>query len=224
MYFRLIGIPLRLEVSLDPVAQEEADVLVQEVAGSVTPGLIPFDEVLAGPLGDDDERMALAEDPPLERGEEAAFPVEAEGDLGDQHEVGVLAGQRGAGGDEARVPAHQLHQADAVGGAPCLDVGPAQHLLGLLEGGVVAERGEDELDVVVDRLGDADDRLVQPAARDLLARSPWCPAGSRRRRRRRGCRSSRVPGCPPSRPAPGARASCPAPSRPGSGCARGTPG
>src|SRR5271157_5586918 len=104
----------------------------------------------------------------LECGQEAVFSLQPEGHLGNEHEVGILTGQRSTRGDEPRMAAHQLHKSDAVGSTTRLDVGASQHLLSLLKRGVVAERGEDELDVVVDSLGNPDNGFAQASAGDFL--------------------------------------------------------
>ena len=104
MYLRLIGIFRSLKYARISSAQVQADVLVEDVAGGVAASLA-VEEVLPGPLGHDDERVSLAQDPVLERGQEASFALEPERHLGHQHEVGVLAGERRTGGDEAGVRA-----------------------------------------------------------------------------------------------------------------------
>ena len=86
----------------------------RDVAGGVGAGRLVGEVLLAGALGDDDHGVPALLDGPAQVREEAVLAVELERHLGDQHEVGVVLGQRGVAGDEARVPAHQLHQADAV--------------------------------------------------------------------------------------------------------------
>ena len=94
--------------------------------------------------------------------EKAAGAVEGERHLRDQHVVGIGLGQCRVAGDEAGVTPHQLDEADAVGRGLGLDVGRADALGGLGERGLEAERLVDVGDVVVDRLGDADDRDSAP--------------------------------------------------------------
>ena len=72
-----------------------------------------------------------------------------------------------------------------------------------------AEAPVDEVDVVVDRLGDPDDADGELAPRDLLRRASWRRAASRRRPRRRGCRSPGGRGGRPSRAGLARRASVP---------------
>ncbi len=124
-------------------------------------------QLLAGALGDDDDRVRALLEPPLEVTQEPAVAVEAQRHLGDQHEVGVGRRQRRVAGDEARVAPHQLHQADAVARAVGLDVGAADHVDRGGEGALEAEAAVDEVDVVVDRLRDADHRDRQLAAFEL---------------------------------------------------------
>ena len=168
MYFSAIGIRCGGEVVDDLLLQQQPDVLVQQVARGIARGLRRVEQVLSGPFGHDDQGVAPVEDPLSQGGQEPALAVQGEGDLGDQREVDLLAGQRRDGGDEARVAAHHLHQADAVDGAPGFDVGAAEDLVGLLDGRHQPERLLAIGDVVVDRLGDADDGDLESAAGDFL--------------------------------------------------------
>ena len=82
------------------------------------------EQVLPGAFGDDDDGVMPLSCRRFGEGiEESAGTVEGERDLGDEAEVDILAGEGGAGGDEAGVAAHELDQADAVGRARGLDVG-----------------------------------------------------------------------------------------------------
>ena len=47
-----------LDLMLDAVAQEHADVFVAKIARRVSPGLVPAEQVLACPFGDDDQGVA----------------------------------------------------------------------------------------------------------------------------------------------------------------------
>mmetsp|Transcript_10108 Transcript_10108/g.27242 ORF Transcript_10108/g.27242 Transcript_10108/m.27242 type:complete len:289 (+) Transcript_10108:500-1366(+) len=71
-------------------------------------------------------------------------------------------------GDEAAVPAHEFHQADGVVLALGLDVRGIDGLLRLRDCRVEAEGPVKHHDVVVDRLGDTDDRALVRAALELL--------------------------------------------------------
>jgi hypothetical protein len=146
----------------DPLAEKGPDVVEFLVARGVHSRLLGGDEILPGPLGHDDDRMATVADPPRQVDEKAAGAVEGEGHLGDQHVVGVGLSQRRVAGDKAGVAAHQLDEAHAVGRRLGLDVGRADALGRLGEGGLEAERLVDVGNVVVDRLGDAHHR--DPAA------------------------------------------------------------
>ncbi len=119
--------------------------------------------MLAGPFGRHDDGMVAAFQAFLQRGQQAAFPFEGEGRFRDQDEVHFLHGQRGLGGDEARFPAHELDQTNAVGHALGLGMGAFDGLGGLEDGGLEAEGLGDEVDVVVDGLGDADDGDLEVA-------------------------------------------------------------
>ena len=79
-----------------------------------------------------------------------------------------LAGQRRAGRDKAGVAAHELHEPDAVDRTAGFDVPAAERLLSDFEGRGEAERAKHVFDVVVDCLGNADDRDLEAAAGDLL--------------------------------------------------------
>ena len=140
--------------------------LQADVAGRVGAGRLVSEVLLAGALGDDDHGVPALLDGPAQVGEEAVLAVELERDLGDEHVVRVVLGERGVAGDEPRVAAHQLHEPDAAGSRARLDVRRADRLRRPRERGPEAEAVVDERDVVVDRLRDADDRDPQPALGD----------------------------------------------------------
>src|SRR5207245_2532642 len=85
----------------------------------------------------------------------------------DQHQVDVGGGQRRVTGHEARVPAHQLDQADAVAGAGRLDARAPNDLDGGGVRALEAEAAIDEVDVVVDGLGHRHHADLQGAPLDL---------------------------------------------------------
>ena len=64
--------------------------------------------------------------------------------------------------------AHEFHQADAAGHAARLGVRAVEHAARFLDGGEIAEGARDEADVVVDRLGHADDGERVAAAAGFL--------------------------------------------------------
>ena len=142
------------------------------VAGGVGARWLAGEVLLAGALGDDDHRVPALGDRRAQVREEPVLAVELERHLGDQHEVGVVLGQRRVAGDEAGVAAHQLHQADAVGRRARLDVGGADRLGRARERGPEAEALVDERDVVVDRLRDADDARSSARARSTDVGDP----------------------------------------------------
>ncbi len=138
-------------------------------------------ELLPCPLGDDDDGVRPLFQTTLEVPEKTAFAVELQVDLGDEHEVRLRAGQRGVTGDEPRMPPHHLQQADAVVGAGRLDVGAANRLGGGGGGALEAEAAIDEVDVVVDRLGDphhGDRQLAPLDLADQLGRPPQRPVAA----------------------------------------------
>lgn len=112
-----------------------------------------------GALGDDDDRGVLVLEALLDVPGDL---LDVELALGQQDDVGA-AGQAGVQGDPAGVPAHDLDDEGAVvalGGG----VQPVDRLHGDVDGGVEAEGVVGRAEVVVDRLGHADDvdaQLVQ---------------------------------------------------------------
>ena len=118
MYFRLIGVPDSLNVD-DGIAQEDPDVTELDVSRRV-PFVVPGHQILTRPLGDDDDGVAAALEPLAQRGEQ---PLERERNLGHEAEVDLAIDEHAVRGDEARVAAHQLHEADAVARALGLGVG-----------------------------------------------------------------------------------------------------
>ena len=154
------------EERLDLLAQERADVLELHVAGSVARAGVGGEQILPGAFRDGDDGVRFFEHPLLQRGEKG---VELERHLGDEREVHVLARDDRAGGDEAGVASHQLHEPDAAGHAARLGVRAIEHARRFLDRGEKAERARDEADVVVDRLRHADDReRVAALARFLV--------------------------------------------------------
>src|SRR6185369_8551556 len=124
-------------------------------------------EHLTCPFGHDDDGVRPLFQTTLEVPEKTAFAVELQVHFGDENEVRLRAGQRGVTGDEPRMLFHHLHQANAVVGAGRLDVGAANRLGGGGGGALEPEAAIDEVDVVVDRLGDPDHRDRQLAPLDL---------------------------------------------------------
>ena len=92
-------------------------------------------------------RLRTLFDALLERRQEAVLAIEHEGHFGNQREIDVLAGDRRAGGDEARVATHDLDQRNAVMHAVRLGVRAVDRLGGLLDGGDIAESARHEGDL-----------------------------------------------------------------------------
>ena len=113
---------MRREVVGDALLEQPPDVVQAHVAGGVSAGRLGGQVLLPGALGDDDHGVAAFPHGAAQVREEPVLAVQLERHLRDQHVVGVVLGQRGVAGDEARVPAHQLHQPDAVGRRARLDV------------------------------------------------------------------------------------------------------
>ena len=159
----------------DALLEELADVLLEDVAGGVARLGFAGDEVLARALRDDDDGVVLDGEAAFQSGEEAVRPVKREGFLGDEAEVHDGAGHGGVGGDEAGVAAHELDEADAVAAALGLHVGGLDDGFRRRHGRLEAEGAAHEVEVVVDRLRDADDadRELAPLAflRDVARRA-----------------------------------------------------
>ena len=132
-------------------------------------------EVLAGALGEHDDGTAALGDPAFEQRQQSVVAVEREADLGDQHEVGVVVGEGGVAGDEPGVAAHDLDDADAADGRLDLDAGGLDRLGGLGERRGEAEALADVRDVVVDRLGHADDADRQAPRARSRREMLWAP-------------------------------------------------
>ena len=81
-------------------------------------------------------------------------------------------------GDETGVAAHQLDQADAVAGTLGFGMGAGDDLAGLLDCGLEAEALENQRDVVVNRLGNADDGNLQITPPDFPADVTGAPQGA----------------------------------------------
>ena len=123
------------------------------------------EQVLAGALRNCDDGVRFGEDPLLD-GREKCF--ELEGHLRDKRKVHVLACDRGARRDEASVATHEFDEPDPAGHAACFGMRAIEHARGLPDRAVESERARDESDVVVDGLGDADERARGPGARFLV--------------------------------------------------------
>ena len=77
-------------------------------------------------------------------------------------------GEGGVSGDEARVAAHELDEADTIVGAKRLGVGGADGGNGGGHGGLKPEGAANEVEVVVDGLRNADDGNLQATATALV--------------------------------------------------------
>ena len=132
--------------------------------------------MLPGPFGHDDHCMLAGEQPPFAAWRENHARLKFERHLGDEAEVGLAARDDGRRCDEAGFASHQLHQADAVEDRFGFDVGAVDRDLRLSHRGGEAERHEAIFNVVVDRLGNADDgdRQLPPRASPAMACAPAC--------------------------------------------------
>ena len=114
------------------------------------------EQLLAGAFGHHDYGVATTGEPLGEHIENPAFALQRERHLGNEAQVHVRSGQRGIRGDEAGVTTHQLDQTDAVQRAARFGVRRADGPRRRLDGGGETEAAFDPVQVVVDRLGDAD--------------------------------------------------------------------
>ena len=107
----------------------------------------------------------------------------ANGTSGMSGEIHILARDRRARRDEARVAPHELHQSDPTRNAARLGVRAIEHARRFLDRAEKSERPRDEADVVVDRLRHADDRQgVAALARFLVKLVPSAPGCHRHQR------------------------------------------
>ena len=139
------------------------------VARGVALGRRAVEQVLAGPFGHDDHGVAAVEHPPLaaRRGTRSS-PSRAKGTSGISVKLtSWLASVAAAAMKPASRPITFTRPMPLTAPAG-FDVGAAEHLVGLLHGGHQPERLLAIGDVVVDRLGDADDGDRQSAAGDLF--------------------------------------------------------
>ncbi len=74
-------------------------------------------------FGHNDYCMPPLQHAAMQDGQQPALAFQLERYFRNQSEVYFLTGQGRAGGDEAGVASHQLHDADAVGHAMCFHVG-----------------------------------------------------------------------------------------------------
>ena len=109
-------------------------------------------------------------------------PSSRNGTSGISTKFDVRRGERRVAGDEPGMAAHELDEADAVARAGGLDVGAADDLDGGRERRLETEAAVDEVDVVVDRLGDADDARSAARAARPPRRSRGAAHACRRRR------------------------------------------
>ena len=164
------------EVELDLLApggdlllQELADVVVQHVAGLVAAAGFLFEEMLPGPFRNDDHRVLALPQPSFQTRQQRVLPlVEAEGVLRHQAVVDMGVRQRRIGGDEAGITPHHMDQSDSVRRPFRLVVRGGNHRIGRIDRRLEAEGLVDIIDVVVDRLRDADHADIQSAPFDLL--------------------------------------------------------
>ncbi len=84
-----------------------------DVARSIGLGALG-QQVLPRPLADQHDGVSTVEDPASKVFQEPVGSLQVEGVLRDQAEVHITLGQRGVGGDEAGLTAHDLHQTDTV--------------------------------------------------------------------------------------------------------------
>mmetsp|Transcript_9312 Transcript_9312/g.29375 ORF Transcript_9312/g.29375 Transcript_9312/m.29375 type:complete len:368 (+) Transcript_9312:423-1526(+) len=165
------------KVAGDAILDEGTDGRQRAVATGIAcgGGALLAQQVLARALGKHHDGVPLGVQHALQVREAAALAVQLNGHLGDEAQIGILAGQRGVRRDEACMAPHELHDADAVRSAGGFDLGGPDGGLRLFDGRVEAEGAVDEVDVVVDGFGDAGHaelQLVVARGKVQLLRSP----------------------------------------------------
>ena len=201
------------EMPGDRGLQVQADVVEPGLPdSSVSP--VPARRSWPAPSATTTTALPAVPHPSVQRGQEPVRTVEPEGHLGDQHEVGLVVGQRGVAGDEAGVPPHQLDQPDPADPGLGLHHRGIDRLRGGAEGGDETEALPDEGDVVVDRLGDADDPDLQARVPAAAAAIPVAPRIDPSPPMTNRMSISRARSPPPSRTGPVRRGRCPESSRP----------
>ena len=149
----------------DLIAQQDADVVVDQVPGGVVHFGQLVEKLLAGALRDDHDRMVLAVHALDEVRQQRIGPLALQREFAFRHEavVDVRIRQRRISRDKARVAPHDPHQADAVVGALRLVVRAGGEPAAGRDGGFETERLVDEADIVVDGLRNRDDADGEPA-------------------------------------------------------------
>mmetsp|Transcript_47386 Transcript_47386/g.151075 ORF Transcript_47386/g.151075 Transcript_47386/m.151075 type:complete len:348 (+) Transcript_47386:3-1046(+) len=146
----------RLAVCKNLILDVRANICEHLVAASVG-GPVGFQDGVAATLGNDEDPLLLGAH---DLGHIVEELVLGDIHLGDEADIHHPRRERGGGGDEAAAAAHELHQADAI------RVGRGLHIRGLdglgclRRGRIEAEARIEQADVVVDCLGNADDRTL----------------------------------------------------------------
>src|SRR6056297_107768 len=104
----------------------------------------------------------------FEGGQKAIVAFQIEVNLRNQDKVYILSGQGGGSRDKAGMAAHQLDQADAVGVGLRLVVSPLDGLGGYPDRGVKTKGSGNQMNIVVNGFGNADDTDVEPAVGNFL--------------------------------------------------------
>mmetsp|Transcript_39509 Transcript_39509/g.86293 ORF Transcript_39509/g.86293 Transcript_39509/m.86293 type:complete len:574 (-) Transcript_39509:127-1848(-) len=154
------GYTLLLEVGLYGLLEPRPDVGQALVASRICPA-VSLDECVAKPLCNDDDCILL---PLLELYEVRKHLVHFDVHLRNKAKVHVPRGSDSLDRDEPGMPAHDLHNAQAVGIASGFHVGSIDSLCGLGDRSVESKGEVQHRDVIVDGFGDACDRalVVEP--------------------------------------------------------------
>ncbi len=164
----------------------DPDVAVLLVPAGVVPRGLGIQEMLARAFGNHDHGAFAFGQAVAQCLEQAARAVEIEAHFGDQNEIHIAARERGVARDEARIAAHQLDHTDAIDRRRSPRRRALRTACTAIAKAVSKPNDLVEIhDVVVDRLRDADDRLLQPAPLASPRRAPPRRAACRRRRPRR---------------------------------------
>jgi hypothetical protein len=167
------------KVILNLALEKNADVSETLVPGRVGPG--GFNHVLPGTLGHNDQGVAASNDALPQLLEKAVITLQCERHFRNKHAVGITAGNRCGAGDEARMAAHQLDQANAIPGASRLGMCRSDGIDGGGASRFVPEAFVHVGHIVVDGLRDPDNRELVATPGGLLsdgAPAPLCAIAS----------------------------------------------
>ena len=141
---------------LDFVCEEFTDIVLQDVAACVPAFFLVLEKLLSSAFGNSNHGMRLAVCvTAFESPEES---VKRKGNFWNKADVHDGRCKRCVRRDKARVTTHELHKPKAIVGTVSFDVRTRNYVCRTEHGGFKTERPVDQVQVVVDRLRDADNR------------------------------------------------------------------